>query len=83
MLTIRRSTRTWSVPGVPLVEGDAVSRKPSSKSLQIFGCAANIAVDGVDAVNKMGLKKYELVLMVRTISLPNFLLDVELICKNF
>jgi len=67
-LRIRRSTYVpgWSVPPrVLLVEDDAVSRKLSSKFLQIFGCTIDVAVDGVGAVNKMNLEKYDLVLMVR------------------
>jgi osomolarity two-component system, response regulator SKN7 len=67
-LRIRRSTYVpgWSVPPrVLLVEDDAVSRKLSSKFLQIFGCTIDVAVDGFGAVNKMNLEKYDLVLMVR------------------
>ena len=67
-LRIRRSTYVpgWSVPPrVLLVEDDAVSRKLSSRFLQIFGCTIDVAVDGVGAVNKMNLEKYDLVLMVR------------------
>jgi osomolarity two-component system response regulator SKN7 len=48
-----------------LVEDDAVSRKLSSKFLQVYGCTIDVAVDGVGAVNKMNLEKYDLVLMVR------------------
>ena len=68
-LRVRRSTYVpgWAVPPrVLLVEDDAVSRKLSSKFLQIFGCAIDVAVDGVGAVNKMNLEKYDLVLMVST-----------------
>jgi len=67
-LRVRRSTYVpgWSVPPrVLLVEDDAVSRKLSSRFLQIFGCTIDVAVDGVGAVNKMNLEKYDLVLMVR------------------
>jgi osomolarity two-component system response regulator SKN7 len=46
------------------VEDDAVSRKLSSKFLQVFGCTIDVAVDGVGAVNKMNFEKYDLVLMV-------------------
>ncbi|KAI6043348.1 CheY-like superfamily [Pisolithus marmoratus] len=46
-----------------LVDDDAVSRRLSSKFLQVFGCAIDVAVDGVGAVNKMNLEKYDLVLM--------------------
>lgn len=73
-LRIRRSTYVpgWSVPPrVLLVEDDAVSRKLSSKFLQIFGCTIDVAVDGVGAVNKMNLEKYDLVLMVRRSPSPN------------
>lgn len=66
-LRVRRSTFVpgWSVPPrVLLVDDDAVTRKLSSKFLQIFGCTTDVAVDGVGAVNKMNLEKYDLVLMV-------------------
>ncbi|KAI0064513.1 hypothetical protein BV25DRAFT_1914227 [Artomyces pyxidatus] len=65
-LRVRRSTFVpgWAVPPrVLLVEDDAVSRKLSSKFLQVFGCTIDVAVDGVGAVNKMNLEKYDLVLM--------------------
>lgn len=67
-LRVRRSTFVpgWAVPPrVLLVDDDAVSRQLSSKFLQVFGCAIDVAVDGVGAVNKMNLEKYDLVLMVR------------------
>jgi osomolarity two-component system response regulator SKN7 len=67
-LRVRRSAYVpgWAVPPrVLLVEDDAVSRKLSSKFLQVFGCAIDVAVDGVGAVNKMNLEKYDLVLMVK------------------
>jgi len=66
-LRVRRSTFVpgWAVPPrVLLVDDDAVSRKLSSKFLQVFGCTIDVAVDGVGAVNKMNLEKYDLVLMV-------------------
>ncbi|KIK11144.1 hypothetical protein PISMIDRAFT_19772, partial [Pisolithus microcarpus 441] len=65
-LRVRRSTFVpgWAVPPrVLLVDDDAVSRRLSSKFLQVFGCAIDVAVDGVGAVNKMNLEKYDLVLM--------------------
>lgn len=77
----------WSIPPkVLLVDDDAVCRKLSSKFLQVFGCFIDIAVDGVGAVAKMNLGKYDLVFMVcftferhellliikcRTLSCPN------------
>jgi len=69
LLRVRRSTFVpgWAVPPrVLLVDDDAVCRKLSSKFLQVFGCAIDVAVDGVNAVNKMNLEKYDLVLMVST-----------------
>jgi osomolarity two-component system response regulator SKN7 len=36
----------------------------SSKFLQVFGCEIDVAVDGMVAVHKMNLDKYDLVLMV-------------------
>ncbi|KAF9457338.1 hypothetical protein BDZ94DRAFT_238013 [Collybia nuda] len=65
-LRVRRSTFVpgWAVPPrVLLVDDDAVSRRLSSKFLQVFGCTIDVAVDGVGAVNKMNLEKYDLVLM--------------------
>ncbi|KAI0684300.1 hypothetical protein BC835DRAFT_1232083, partial [Cytidiella melzeri] len=47
-----------------LVDHNAVSRKLTSKLLQMFGCAIDVAVDRIGAaVNKMKFKKYDLVLM--------------------
>ena len=66
-LRVRRTAYVpgWAVPPrVLLVEDDAVSRKLSSKFLQVFGCTIDVAVDGVGAVNKMNFEKYDLVLMV-------------------
>ncbi|KAI6144125.1 hypothetical protein BKA82DRAFT_4331113 [Pisolithus tinctorius] len=65
-LRVRRSTFVpgWAVPPrVLLVDDDAVSRRLSSKFLQVFRCAVDVAVDVVGAVNKMNLEKYDLVLM--------------------
>lgn len=65
-IRVRRSTYVpgWAVPPrVLLVDDDAVSRKLSSKFLKVFGCTIDVAVDGLGAVNKMNLEKYDLVLM--------------------
>ncbi|GAA6011535.1 hypothetical protein JCM11491_004680 [Sporobolomyces phaffii] len=60
----------WAVPPrVLLVEDDSVCRKLSSKFLEVFGCDIDVAVDGVSAVNKMKMQKYDLVLM--DIVMPN------------
>ena len=62
--TLRSIIRQPGHARVLLVDDDAVSRKLSSKFLQVFGCTIDVAVDGVVAVNKMNLEKYDLVLMV-------------------
>ena len=61
----------WSAPPkVLLVEDDDTCRRLSSKLLQIFGCNFDIAVDGLDAVNRMNVgNKYDMVLM--DIMMPN------------
>lgn len=61
----------WSAPPkVLLVEDDDTCRRLSSKLLQVFGCNFDIAVDGLDAVNRMNVGyKYDLVLM--DIMMPN------------
>ncbi|KIO34592.1 hypothetical protein M407DRAFT_88338 [Tulasnella calospora MUT 4182] len=65
-LRIRKGafTPAWAVPPrVLLVDDDQVSRKLFSKFLQVSGCTIDVAVDGIGAVNKMNLEKYDLVLM--------------------
>ncbi|UZJ52206.1 hypothetical protein CBS101457_001526 [Exobasidium rhododendri] len=72
MLRVRRSTYVpgWAVPPkILVVDDDDVCRKLGSKFLQVFGCAIDVAVDGVTAINKMNLEKYDLVLM--DIVMPN------------
>ena len=67
-LRVRRATfvpSRWAVsPRVLLVDDDAVTRRLSSQFLKIFGCTTDVAVDGIGAVTKMNLEKYDLVLMV-------------------
>ncbi len=78
-LRVRRSAYVpgWAVPPrVLLVEDDAVSRKLSSKFLQVFGCTIDVAVDGVGAVNKMNFEKYDLVLMVFFLSSASHLVSL-------
>ncbi|KAK9479527.1 HSF-type DNA-binding-domain-containing protein [Lipomyces japonicus] len=63
-------SQNWAVPPkVLLVEDDATSRRVSNKFLQIFGCESDVAVDGLAAVNKMNMSKYDIVLM--DIIMPN------------
>ena len=73
-LRVRRKTYVpgWAVPPrVLLVEDDAVSRKLSSKFLQVLGVSADFAVDGESAVKQMHLGHYDLVLMARPLSPPS------------
>jgi len=85
-LRVRRSAYVpgWAVPPrVLLVEDDAVSRKLSSKFLQVYGCTIDVAVDGVGAVNKMNLEKYDLVLMVRYFPSPLVSCTYSIIFTHF
>ncbi|CAG8473384.1 6960_t:CDS:10 [Acaulospora morrowiae] len=60
----------WTVPPkVLLVDDDAVYQNIGSKLLKVFGCSIDIATDGLSAVGKMNIEKYDLVLM--DIVLPN------------
>jgi CheY-like chemotaxis protein len=70
-LRVRRRTYVpgWAVPPrVLLVEDDAVSRKLSSKFLQVLGVTTDFAVDGESAVKQMHIGHYDLVLMVRCLA---------------
>lgn len=56
---------SWTVPPrILLVDDDSVYRDLSGKLLQIIGCTIDLAKDGVEALKKMGLEKYDLILMV-------------------
>lgn len=60
----------WTVPPrVLLVDDDSVYRDLSGKLLQVIGCSIDLAKDGVEALRKMGLEKYDLILM--DIVMPN------------
>lgn len=55
----------WTVPPhVLLVDDDRVCRDISGKLLQLVGCTIDLAKDGVEALHKLTVKKYDLVLMV-------------------
>ncbi|KAI0091510.1 CheY-like superfamily, partial [Irpex rosettiformis] len=59
-----QSRLVWTVPPkVLLVDDDAVCRRLSCKFLQLLGCFVDVAGDGVGAITKMTLNKYDLVLM--------------------
>ncbi|KAI8636044.1 hypothetical protein BD408DRAFT_356407 [Parasitella parasitica] len=55
---------SWTVPPrILLVDDDSVYRDLSGKLLQVIGCTIDLAKDGVEALKKMGLQKYDLILM--------------------
>lgn len=69
---VRRQTFVpgWAVPPkILLVDDDAVYRNMSSKFLQVFGCEADVAVDGISALDKVNVEKYDLILM--DVVMPN------------
>ncbi|KAI9258535.1 hypothetical protein BY458DRAFT_517808 [Sporodiniella umbellata] len=54
----------WTVPPkVLLVDDDSIFRRLSTRLLQMAGCIIDVAVDGEEAVNKLGTDRYDLVLM--------------------
>ncbi|KAK9475331.1 HSF-type DNA-binding-domain-containing protein [Dipodascopsis tothii] len=62
--------QAWAVaPKILIVDDDATCRRVSVKFLQQFGCEPDIAVDGLAAVNKLNMSKYDLVFM--DIIMPN------------
>ncbi|KAI8988729.1 hypothetical protein BDB01DRAFT_782963 [Pilobolus umbonatus] len=55
---------SWTVPPrILLVDDDSVYRDLSGKLLKLIGCTIDLAKDGVEALKKMGLEKYDLILM--------------------
>ncbi|ORY97925.1 CheY-like superfamily [Syncephalastrum racemosum] len=72
-LSVRRKPNGnggWTVPPrILLVDDDSVYRDLSGKLLQVIGCTIDLAKDGVEAIKKMGLEKYDLILM--DIVMPN------------
>jgi osomolarity two-component system response regulator SKN7 len=60
-----QSQVSWTVPPrILLVDDDSVYRDLSRKLLSIIGCTIDVAKDGVEALKKMGMEKYDLILMV-------------------
>ncbi|KAF9022769.1 hypothetical protein BDZ89DRAFT_196586 [Hymenopellis radicata] len=65
-------TRVMPPPHVLVVDDDAVTRATLGRLMQALGCTSNVAVDGADAVQKVGEQRYDLVLMVsRPFSVPS------------
>ncbi|KAI9355218.1 hypothetical protein BD770DRAFT_324173 [Pilaira anomala] len=55
---------SWTVPPrILLVDDDSVYRDLSGKLLSVIGCTIDLAKDGVEALKKMGMEKYDLILM--------------------
>lgn len=55
----------WSIPPrVLVVDDDLIFRRLSTKLLQVAGCTIDVAVDGLEAITKLGSGSYDLVLMV-------------------
>ncbi|KAG1048581.1 hypothetical protein G6F43_009044 [Rhizopus delemar] len=55
---------SWTVPPrILLVDDDSVYRDLSERLLHVFGCTIDLAKDGVEALKKMGLERYDLILM--------------------
>lgn len=71
--TTRKRSRSfvppgWSVPPrVLLVDDDSIFRRLSTRLLEMAGCTIEVAVDGVEAIDKLGTDHYDIVLMVNTI----------------
>lgn len=64
---------SWTVPPrILLVDDDSVYRDLSGKLLQIIGCTIDLAKDGVEALKKMGMEKYDLILMVCLVYYNNY-----------
>lgn len=55
----------WSTPPrVLLVDDDSLYRDVSGRMLNMMGCSINLAKDGLEALQKLSLEKYDLILMV-------------------
>lgn len=69
---------SWTVPPrILLVDDDSVYRDLSGKLLSVIGCTIDLAKDGVEALKKMGMEKYDLILMVSC-----FFLSSLYFCSN-
>ncbi|KAI8644644.1 hypothetical protein BD408DRAFT_362833 [Parasitella parasitica] len=55
---------SWTTPPrVLLVDDDSVYRDMSGRMLNTVGCSIDLAKDGVEALQKMSVEKYDLILM--------------------
>ncbi|OAD08417.1 hypothetical protein MUCCIDRAFT_123910, partial [Mucor lusitanicus CBS 277.49] len=54
----------WTTPPrVLLVDDDSVYRDVSGRMLNMVGCSIDLAKDGLEALQKMSVEKYDLILM--------------------
>jgi osomolarity two-component system response regulator SKN7 len=61
-----KMTASWTTPPrVLLVDDDSVYRDFSGRMLDRIGCNIDLANDGLEALRKMSVEKYDLILMVR------------------
>lgn len=61
----------WSTaPRILVVENEQTSRNLCVRHLQDHGCSVDLAFDGATAVNKVNMEEFDLVLMVRPVSIP-------------
>lgn len=64
----KKMVASWTTPPrVLLVDDDSVYRDVSGRMLNMIGCSIDLAKDGLEALQKMSLEKYDLILMVRNL----------------
>lgn len=62
----KKMPASWTTPPrVLLVDDDSVYRDVSGKMLNMIGCSIDLAKDGLEALQKMSIEKYDLILMVQ------------------
>ncbi|KAI7893255.1 uncharacterized protein EV154DRAFT_440100 [Mucor mucedo] len=60
----KKMVASWTTPPrVLLVDDDSVYRDVSGRMLNMIGCSIDLAKDGLEALQKMSLEKYDLILM--------------------
>jgi osomolarity two-component system response regulator SKN7 len=61
----KKMMTSWTTPPrVLLVDDDSVYRDVSGRMLNMVGCSIDLAKDGLEALQKMSVEKYDLILMV-------------------
>ncbi|GAN05284.1 stress response transcription factor SrrA/Skn7 [Mucor ambiguus] len=60
----KKMMASWTTPPrVLLVDDDSVYRDVSGRMLNMVGCSIDLAKDGLEALQKMSVEKYDLILM--------------------